>query len=97
MQNVTVPTLRIKFVTGEIPVDPTMVAMFLRAAHPSKRTPHCFKGTAQKFLSAKAAMHTPPIMEVFAPLKLIVSYILHMYGYMCTCSSLGDVHILDMQ
>ena len=57
-------TKQFMFVTGEIPVDPTMAAMFLRAAHPSKKNPLCFKGTARKFLSSKAAMHTPPITEV---------------------------------
>ena len=51
-------------VTGEIPVDPIIAAMFFKAAHPTKKNSLCFKGTAQKFLLAKAAMHIPPITEV---------------------------------
>ena len=57
-------TKQFMFVSGEIPVDPTIAAMFLRAAHPSRKNPLCFKGTPRKFLSAKAAIHTPPITEV---------------------------------
>ncbi len=57
-------TKQFMFVSGELPVDATVAAMFLRAAHPSQKNPLCFKGTARKFLSAKATMHDPPITEV---------------------------------
>ena len=57
-------TKQFMFVTGELPVEPSIAAMFLKAAHPSKRNPLCFKGTPRKFLSSKAALHTPPITEV---------------------------------
>ena len=53
------------FVFSELPVDPTVAAMFTKAADPQKKNPLCFKGTARLFLSAKAMIQTPPISKVY--------------------------------
>ena len=57
-------TKQFTFVTGQLLVDATVAAVFRYAAHPSKKNPLCFKGTAQNFLLANATLHTPPIAEV---------------------------------
>lgn len=78
-------TKQFMFVTGELPVDPSVAAMFLKAAHPSRKNPRmCFKGTPRSFLSKHATLQSPPITEVRkSHLHLlfysyfILSYILH--------------------
>lgn len=64
-------TRQFMFVPTELPVDPTTAAHFLKAAHPSQKNPLCFKGTARKFLTAKAAIQSPPVTEV-------LKYVLHL-------------------
>ena len=56
-------TKQFTFVTGRLLVDATVAAVFRYAAHPSKKNPLCFKGTARNFLLANATLHTP-IAEV---------------------------------
>ena len=73
-------TKQFMFVTGQLPVDATVAALFLQAAHPSKKNPLCFKGTARNFLSANATLHTPPITEVC---KSHSYKLLHLYRCMC--------------